>query len=76
MKNSKFISVSLTFILLLFIALTATVFVSLSVMEETALAGNWEEVCCGIKCTGGIDYCIGNGNYTCCKKPPDPPILQ
>jgi len=27
--------------------------------------GKWAEVCCGKAC--GIDYCLGNGSYTCCK---------
>lgn len=29
-------------------------------------AGEWESVCCGPGC-GGTDYCIGSGDYDCCK---------
>lgn len=30
-------------------------------------AGRWAQVCCGSLCSGGMDYCMGTGSYTCCK---------
>ncbi len=30
-------------------------------------SGSWDQVCCGSMCQGGVDYCLGNGNRTCCK---------
>ncbi len=29
--------------------------------------GKWDQVCCGTACEGGVDYCVGNGTYVCCK---------
>lgn len=34
---------------------------------QKATAGSWEDVCCGASCIGGEDYCLGNGDRTCCK---------
>jgi len=30
-------------------------------------SGRWAQVCCGSLCSGGMDYCMGAGSYTCCK---------
>ena len=29
--------------------------------------GKWEAVCCGTRCNGGNDYCVGTGTLVCCK---------
>lgn len=29
--------------------------------------GKWSKVCCGSKCPGGEDFCLGTGSYKCCK---------
>lgn len=53
----------------LILALTVAVLAAAAnaATPTTALAeGNWEDVCCGTSC-GYADYCLGNGNKTCCK---------
>jgi hypothetical protein len=41
-----------------------------AMMPATAQAdyGRWAAVCCGSQCwPDGKDYCLGTGQYSCCK---------
>jgi hypothetical protein len=53
------------------LAVLALASLARAMMPETAqantFAGHWLEVCCGSLCNNGIDYCAGNGEFTCCK---------
>ncbi len=49
------------------LAFVAVAVVANATFPKTASAtGSWEDVCCGTSC-GYADYCLGNGNKTCCK---------
>jgi len=38
-----------------------------SVGLNTIQSGNWAEVCCGDACVIDTDYCLGDGEFNCCK---------
>jgi hypothetical protein len=57
--------------LLIALAVTAVGAIANATMPRTAAAnpdptGSWQDVCCGESC-GYKDYCLGDGNKTCCK---------
>ncbi len=65
MKKPKFILLALVVTLMVFTIATA-----MAVIFDTPISaadkGNWKEVCCGTRCSPS-DYCVGTGNYACCK---------
>lgn len=65
------IKIIFTVLIVLFcLTVLSTVFV-LSVNAERdplpSPIGQWGDVCCGSACPNGVDYCVGNGTYVCCK---------
>lgn len=38
-----------------------------SIELSSTQSGNWAEVCCGDGCVIDTDYCLGDGNFSCCK---------
>ena len=34
---------------------------------EAKETSKWNDVCCSDTCEGGEHYCVGDGEYTCCK---------
>lgn len=68
MKRQKLLFAVLVTLFVVVVAATVTT-LSLSAIDISHITagGNWEYVCCGKGCTGGIDACTGDGSYICCK---------
>ncbi len=60
----------LLIILFVFVTVTAVTTLSLDAIPDPNpkdAEGKWAMVCCGSDCKNGIDYCVGDGSYKCCK---------
>ena len=68
MKKQKII---FTMVLIMFVFVVSAAVTTLTLSSAPGPIGNgsakgkWLSVCCGPAC--GVDYCTGNGVYTCCK---------
>ena len=69
MKKTKAIfMLSVLFGLIVFASIiTLSLSADPGAFPKPGVDGKWEAVCCGTRCNGGNDYCVGTGNLVCCK---------